>query len=81
MTSSNASSHLNMTATLDSCSAVNGSLTVEMPKLEAEGLIDKENFGREEKGKKANNCKMDKNLSKLKTARPIAPARLPHPRS
>ncbi|XP_055285045.1 zinc finger protein 608 isoform X3 [Moschus berezovskii] len=69
----------NMTATLDSCSAVDGSLTVEMPKLEAEGLVDKKTLGEKEKGKKANNCKMDKNLSKLKTARPIAPAPAPTP--
>ncbi|XP_059549732.1 zinc finger protein 608 isoform X4 [Myotis daubentonii] len=68
----------NMTATLDSCSA-DGSLAAEMPKLEAEGLIDKKNVGDKEKGKKANNCKMDKNLSKLKTARPIAPAPAPTP--
>ncbi|XP_045343182.1 zinc finger protein 608 isoform X4 [Leopardus geoffroyi] len=69
----------NMTATLDACSAADGSLASEMPKLEAEGLIDKKNAGEKEKGKKANNCKMDKNLSKLKTARPIAPAPAPTP--
>ncbi|XP_005144991.1 zinc finger protein 608 [Melopsittacus undulatus] len=67
----------NMTATLDSCSVVDGSLQTEMPKLEAEGLIDKKSLG--DKGKKANNCKVDKNLSKLKTARPIAPAPTPTP--
>uniref|UniRef100_A0ABI7ZQH6 C2H2-type domain-containing protein n=1 Tax=Felis catus TaxID=9685 RepID=A0ABI7ZQH6_FELCA len=69
----------NMTATLDACSAADGSLASEMPKLEAEGLIDKKNAGEKEKGKKANNCKMDKNLAKLKTARPIAPAPAPTP--
>uniref|UniRef100_A0A8C0K9R8 Zinc finger protein 608 n=1 Tax=Canis lupus dingo TaxID=286419 RepID=A0A8C0K9R8_CANLU len=69
----------NMTTTLDSCSAPDGGLAAEMPKLEAEGLIDKKNAGDKEKGKKANNCKMDKNLSKLKTARPIAPAPAPAP--
>ncbi|EGV92907.1 Zinc finger protein 608 [Cricetulus griseus] len=69
----------NMTATLDSCSAADSSLAAEMPKLEAEGLIDKKSLGDKEKGKKANNCKMDKNLSKLKSARPIAPAPAPTP--
>ncbi|XP_032700401.1 zinc finger protein 608 isoform X4 [Lontra canadensis] len=69
----------NMTATLDGCTAADGSLAAEMPKLEAEGLIDKKTAGDKEKGKKANNCKMDKNLSKLKTARPIAPAPAPAP--
>lgn len=68
----------NMTATLDSCSA-DVSLAAEMPKLEAEGLIEKKNLGDKEKGKKASNCKVDKNLSKLKTARPIAPAPAPTP--
>ncbi|KFQ42178.1 Zinc finger protein 608, partial [Nestor notabilis] len=67
----------NMAATLDNCSVVDGSLQTEMPKLEAEGLIDKKSLG--DKGKKANNCKVDKNLSKLKTARPIAPAPAPTP--
>ncbi|NXA54915.1 ZN608 protein, partial [Nothocercus julius] len=67
----------NMAATLDSCSVADGSLQTEMPKLEAEGLIDKKGLG--DKGKKANNCKVDKNLSKLKTARPIAPAPAPTP--
>ncbi|KAM9106494.1 zinc finger protein 608 isoform 2-T3 [Megaptera novaeangliae] len=69
----------NMTATVDSCSAADGSLAAEMPKLEAEGLIDKKTLGEKEKGKKANSCKMDKNLSKLKSARPIAPAPAPTP--
>ncbi|NWI11003.1 ZN608 protein, partial [Crypturellus soui] len=67
----------NMATTLDSCSVADGSLQTEMPKLEAEGLIDKKGLG--DKGKKANNCKVDKNLSKLKTARPIAPAPAPTP--
>ncbi|KAK1213287.1 ZN608 protein, partial [Pygoscelis papua] len=67
----------NMAATLDNCSVADGSLQTEMPKLEAEGLIDKKSLG--DKGKKANNCKVDKNLSKLKTARPIAPAPAPTP--
>nr|XP_044986599.1 zinc finger protein 608 isoform X2 [Jaculus jaculus] len=69
----------NMSATLDSCSAGDASLSVEMPKLEAEGLIDKKILGDKEKGKKASNCKVDKNLSKLKGARPIAPAPAPAP--
>uniref|UniRef100_A0A8C9USX0 Zinc finger protein 608 n=1 Tax=Spermophilus dauricus TaxID=99837 RepID=A0A8C9USX0_SPEDA len=69
----------NMTATSEGCSAVDGSLAAEMPKLEAEGLIDKKSLGDKEKGRKANNCKMDKNLSKLKSARPIAPAPAPTP--
>ncbi|GAB0205521.1 zinc finger protein 608 [Grus japonensis] len=67
----------NMAATLDNCSVADGNLQSEMPKLEAEGLIDKKSLG--DKGKKANNCKVDKNLSKLKTARPIAPAPAPTP--
>ncbi|NXF07292.1 ZN608 protein, partial [Smithornis capensis] len=67
----------NMAATLDNCSVADGSLQSEMPKLEAEGLIDKKSLG--DKGKKSNNCKVDKNLSKLKTARPIAPAPAPTP--
>ncbi|XP_074057479.1 zinc finger protein 608 isoform X5 [Macrotis lagotis] len=69
----------NMAATLDSCSVTDGSLATEMPKLEAEGLIDKKNAGDKDKSKKANSCKVDKNLSKLKTARPIAPAPAPTP--
>ncbi|XP_007486544.2 zinc finger protein 608 isoform X2 [Monodelphis domestica] len=69
----------NMAATLDSCLITDGSLATEMPKLEAEGLIDKKNSGDKDKGKKANSCKVDKNLSKLKTARPIAPAPAPAP--
>ncbi|XP_062456095.1 zinc finger protein 608 isoform X3 [Rhea pennata] len=69
----------NMAATLDNCSVADGNLQTEMPKLEAEGLIDKKGLGDKDKGKKANNCKVDKNLSKLKTARPIAPAPAPTP--
>ncbi|XP_025056192.1 zinc finger protein 608 isoform X5 [Alligator sinensis] len=69
----------NMAATLDNCSVADSSLATEMPKLEAEGLIDKKNLGDKDKGKKATNCKVDKNLSKLKTARPIAPAPAPTP--
>ncbi|NXH83628.1 ZN608 protein, partial [Edolisoma coerulescens] len=67
----------NMAATLDNCSVADGNLQTEMPKLEAEGLIDKKSLG--DKGKKSNNCKVDKNLTKLKTARPIAPAPAPTP--
>ncbi|XP_028605222.2 zinc finger protein 608 isoform X2 [Podarcis muralis] len=69
----------NMTVTLENCSVADGSLAAEMPKLEAEGLIDKKNGGEKEKGKKGSNCKVEKNLSKLKTARPIAPAPAPTP--
>ncbi|XP_026529535.1 zinc finger protein 608 isoform X2 [Notechis scutatus] len=69
----------NMTVTLENCSVAENSLASEMPKLEAEGLIDKKNLGEKDKGKKASNCKVDKNLSKLKTARPIAPAPAPTP--
>ncbi|XP_029475450.1 zinc finger protein 608 isoform X2 [Rhinatrema bivittatum] len=65
----------NMASTIDSCSVSEVSLATEMPKLEAEGLIDKKSIG--EKSKKANNCKVDKNLSKLKATRPIAPAPAP----
>ncbi|XP_015270732.1 PREDICTED: zinc finger protein 608 isoform X2 [Gekko japonicus] len=69
----------NMTVTLENCSVTDGGLAAEMPKLEAEGLIDKKNLAEKDKGKKASNCKVDKNLSKLKTARPIAPAPAPTP--
>ncbi|XP_021235732.1 zinc finger protein 608 isoform X2 [Numida meleagris] len=67
----------NMSTTLDNCSVADGNLQTEMPKLEAEGLIDKKSLS--DKGKKANNCKVDKNISKLKTARPIAPTPAPAP--
>ncbi|KAG8456243.1 hypothetical protein GDO86_002150 [Hymenochirus boettgeri] len=67
----------NMATSLENCSVLDGNLTVEMPKLEAEGLIDKKNLN--EKVKKISNCKVDKNTSKLKTARPIAPAPAPAP--
>ncbi|NXK99217.1 ZN608 protein, partial [Mesembrinibis cayennensis] len=69
----------NMASTLDNCLVADGNLQTEMPKLEAEGLIDKKILGDKDKGKKANHCKVDKNLSKLKTARPIAPAPAPNP--
>ncbi|NWJ08389.1 ZN608 protein, partial [Crypturellus undulatus] len=69
----------NTADTLDSCSVADGSLQTEMPKLEAEGLIDKQGLGDKDKAKKANNCKVDKNLSKLKMARPITPAPAPTP--
>ncbi|KAM8793470.1 zinc finger protein 608-like isoform 2-T2 [Eudromia elegans] len=67
----------NTEATLDSFLVADGSLQMEMPKLEAEGLIDKKGLGDKDKGKKAKNCKVDKNLSKMKMARPIAPAPTP----
>ncbi|KAM9251374.1 LOW QUALITY PROTEIN: zinc finger protein 608-like [Cariama cristata] len=63
-----------MASTLDNCLVADGDLQIEMPKLEAEGLTDKKIVGDKDKGKKANHCKVDKNFSKLKTARPIAPA-------
>ncbi|XP_005996441.1 zinc finger protein 608 [Latimeria chalumnae] len=62
----------NMAASLENCSVVDGSMATEMPKLEAEGLIDKKSLG--DKGKKASNGKVDKSLSKPKMTRPIAPA-------
>eukprot|EP00061_Rhincodon_typus_P016743 g45113.t1 len=64
----------NMTAALESCSVPDGGSASEMPKLEVEGVIDKKNVGDKEKGKKSNNGKVDKTLSKPKTTRPIAPA-------
>ncbi|XP_043567835.1 zinc finger protein 608-like isoform X2 [Chiloscyllium plagiosum] len=64
----------NMTAALESCSVPDGGSASEMPKLEVEGVIDKKNMGDKEKGKKSNNGKVDKTLSKPKTTRPIAPA-------
>ncbi|XP_053557594.1 zinc finger protein 608 isoform X2 [Bombina bombina] len=67
----------NMAVSMDNCSVIDGGLTVEMPKLEAEGLVDKKNLA--DKSKKSSNCKIDKNLSRLKTARPIAPAPAPTP--
>lgn len=69
----------NMTVTLENCAVTDCTLATEMPKLEAEGLIDKKSLGEKDKGKKGSNCKVEKNLSKLKTARPIAPAPAPTP--
>ncbi|KAM6187996.1 zinc finger protein 608-like isoform 1-T1 [Sarcoramphus papa] len=69
----------NMASTLDNCLVADGNLQTETPKLEAEGLTDKKILGDKDKGKKPNHCKVDKNLSKLKTARPIAPVPAPTP--
>ncbi|KAM6228447.1 zinc finger protein 608-like isoform 2-T2 [Spheniscus humboldti] len=69
----------NIASTLDNCLVADGNLQTEMPKLEAEGLIDKKILGDKDKGKRANHYKVQKNLSKLKTARPIAPAPAPTP--
>ncbi|XP_061528420.1 zinc finger protein 608 [Phycodurus eques] len=60
----------NMTVVLENCMVPDRSATVEMPKLEAEGLIDKKILC--DKTKKANG-KVDK-LSKSRTNRLIAPA-------
>ncbi|MBN3280088.1 ZN608 protein, partial [Polyodon spathula] len=54
--------------------AVDGNPAAEMPKLEAEGMIDQKCLGDKDKGKKASSGKLDKSLSKPKTTRPIAPA-------
>lgn len=64
----------NMTVVLENCMVPDRNSTVEMPKLEAEGLIDKKG-GTCDKGKKANG-KVEK-LSKSRTNRPIAPAPAP----
>ncbi|KAK1176281.1 zinc finger protein 608-like isoform X1 [Acipenser oxyrinchus oxyrinchus] len=65
----------NMAAALENCAtAAEGNPAAEMPKLEAEGMIDKKCVGDKDKGKKASNGKLDKSLSKPKTTRPIAPA-------
>ncbi|XP_037633775.1 LOW QUALITY PROTEIN: zinc finger protein 608 [Sebastes umbrosus] len=64
----------NMTVVLENCMVPDRNSTVEMPKLEAEGLIDKKG-GPCDKGKKANG-KVEK-LSKSRTNRPIAPAPAP----
>ncbi|KAG7489791.1 zinc finger 608 [Solea senegalensis] len=64
----------NMTVVLENCMVPDRNSMVEMPKLEAEGLIDKKG-GACEKGKKANG-KVEK-LSKSRTNRPIAPAPAP----
>ncbi|KAG7481474.1 hypothetical protein MATL_G00066990 [Megalops atlanticus] len=61
----------NMTVVLENCLVTDRSSLAEMPKLEAEGLIDKK--GACDKGKKANS-KADKCSSKAKATRPIAPA-------
>lgn len=64
----------NMTVVLENCMVPDRNSTVEMPKLEAEGLIDKKG-GSGDKGKKANG-KVER-LSKSRTNRPIAPAPAP----
>ncbi|XP_072243367.1 zinc finger protein 608 isoform X1 [Leuresthes tenuis] len=64
----------NMTVVLENCMVPDRSSSVEMPKLEAEGLIDKKG-GVCDKGKKANG-KVEK-LSKSRANRPIAPAPAP----
>ncbi|KAM9360171.1 LOW QUALITY PROTEIN: zinc finger protein 608 [Symphorus nematophorus] len=64
----------NMTVVLENCMVPDRNSTVEMPKLEAEGLIDKKGSACD-KGKKANG-KVEK-LSKSRTNRPIAPAPAP----
>lgn len=64
----------NMTVVLENCMVPDRNSTVEMPKLEAEGLIDKKG-GACDKGKKANG-KVDK-LSKSRANRLIAPAPAP----
>uniref|UniRef100_A0A3Q2XYP6 Zinc finger protein 608 n=1 Tax=Hippocampus comes TaxID=109280 RepID=A0A3Q2XYP6_HIPCM len=63
----------NMTVVLENCMVPDRSTTVEMPKLEAEGLIDKKILS--DKSKKANG-KVDK-LSKSRANRLIAPAPTP----
>ncbi|KAF0022584.1 hypothetical protein F2P81_025210 [Scophthalmus maximus] len=64
----------NMTVVLENCMVPDRNSMVEMPKLEAEGLIDKKG-GACDKGKKTNG-KVEK-LSKSRTNRPIAPAPAP----
>ncbi|XP_029017045.1 zinc finger protein 608 [Betta splendens] len=64
----------NMTVVLENCMVPDRNATVEMPKLEAEGLIDKKGVVCD-KSKKANG-KVEK-LSKSRTNRPIAPAPAP----
>ncbi|XP_035642346.1 zinc finger protein 608 isoform X1 [Oncorhynchus keta] len=61
----------NMTVVLENCLVTDRNSSVEMPKLEAEGLIDKK--GVCDKGKKVNG-KVEKCSSKSRTNRPIAPA-------
>uniref|UniRef100_A0A3B3BC92 Zinc finger protein 608 n=1 Tax=Oryzias melastigma TaxID=30732 RepID=A0A3B3BC92_ORYME len=64
----------NMTVVLENCMVPDRTPSVEMPKLEAEGLIEKKG-GAGDKSKKANG-KVEK-LSKTRTNRPIAPAPAP----
>lgn len=64
----------NMTVVLENCMVSDRTSSVEMPKLEAEGLIEKKGSTCD-KGKKANG-KVEK-LSKTRTNRPIAPAPAP----
>lgn len=64
----------NMTVVLENCMVPDRNSMVEMPKLEAEGFIDKKGGGCD-KSKKANG-KIEK-LSKSRTNRPIAPAPAP----
>uniref|UniRef100_A0A3Q4HG66 Zinc finger protein 608 n=1 Tax=Neolamprologus brichardi TaxID=32507 RepID=A0A3Q4HG66_NEOBR len=64
----------NMTVVLENCMVPDRNSSVEMPKLEAEGLIEKKGSACD-KGKKANG-KVEK-LSKSRTNRPIAPAPAP----
>ncbi|XP_076747281.1 zinc finger protein 608 isoform X3 [Maylandia zebra] len=64
----------NMTVVLENCMVPDRNSSVEMPKLEAEGLIEKKGNACD-KGKKANG-KVEK-LSKSRTNRPIAPAPAP----
>uniref|UniRef100_A0A3Q1GAU5 Zinc finger protein 608 n=1 Tax=Acanthochromis polyacanthus TaxID=80966 RepID=A0A3Q1GAU5_9TELE len=64
----------NMTVVLENCMVPDRNSSVEMPKLEAEGLIEKKG-GACDKGKKANG-KVEK-MSKSRTNRPIAPAPAP----
>uniref|UniRef100_A0A3B4FK79 Zinc finger protein 608 n=1 Tax=Pundamilia nyererei TaxID=303518 RepID=A0A3B4FK79_9CICH len=64
----------NMTVVLENCMVPDRNSSVEMPKLEAEGLIEKKGSACD-KGKKANG-KVEK-MSKSRTNRPIAPAPAP----
>ncbi|KAL4660883.1 zinc finger protein 608 [Arapaima gigas] len=61
----------NMTVLLENCLVTDRSSLTEMPKLEAEGLIEKK--GMCDKSKKTNG-KVEKCSSKSKITRPIAPA-------
>ncbi|KAM8865416.1 zinc finger protein 608 [Synchiropus picturatus] len=64
----------NMTVVLENCMVPDRNTMVEMPKLEAEGLIEKKG-GQTDKGKKTSS-KAEK-MAKLRTNRPIAPAPAP----